>query len=227
MKQIVIDIEQHAEKRDANRQMKPGKKCIGEGYDPHRLDVAEMVFGTWKDVTQQKIVRCWVKSDVLQLEMQATLTAEHGKMRSRRIPFEQKVLDEITSMMKCLSVNVSNDDCLSIYRDSYFSSDAIERWIDVEEHGAVREGIVNDAMDDLLKDSFELWNASIFSSDDRGNGTNNGTVVPVVPSSLQIAEMFSTCSRTCCARPAAGSGGCDTSYCSSRHARRDECSAHV
>ena len=62
----------------------------------------------------------------------------------------------------------------------------------MEEHGAVREGIVNDAMHELLQDSFEPWNVSIFSSDDRGNDSNMRTVVRSVPSSLQIAETFST-----------------------------------
>ena len=58
LKQIVIDIEQRAEKKNFNKKMKSGTKGIGEGYDPHMLDVAEMVFDTWKDVTQQTIVRC-------------------------------------------------------------------------------------------------------------------------------------------------------------------------
>ena len=40
--------------------------------------------------------------------------------------FEQEVIDDITSMIKRFSVNVPNDDCLAIYRDSYLSSDAIE-----------------------------------------------------------------------------------------------------
>ena len=58
--------------------METGTKVIGEGYaypspianeghDPHLLDGAEMVFDTWKGVTQKTIERCWAKSDFLQL----------------------------------------------------------------------------------------------------------------------------------------------------------------
>ena len=77
-----MDIEYRSEKRETNKGKKRGTRDIAEGYDPYMLDVAEMIFDTWREVTQLTIVRYWIKANILPLEMQAILAATHGKMSS-------------------------------------------------------------------------------------------------------------------------------------------------
>ena len=70
-------------------------------------DVPEMVFDTWREVTQQTIVRCWIKANIVPLEMQASLAATHEKMSSSRLAIDKRVLDDIISMMRCLPISIS------------------------------------------------------------------------------------------------------------------------
>ena len=61
-------------------------------------------------------------------------------MLTRRLSVEKKLIDLIISMIECLNMSVSDNDCLAIYRDSDLSNEAIEGWIDVKERsGSARE----------------------------------------------------------------------------------------
>lgn len=57
----------------------PGTRGVDEGYPPHVLDVAEEVERIWDLISQQTVVRCWIKSKVLPVGVQSTLAASFGK----------------------------------------------------------------------------------------------------------------------------------------------------
>lgn len=96
----MLDIDDREERKEANKTKKPGTKGIEEGYDPQLLDVAEMVFETWNSVSEQAITRCWVKADILTLEVQASLTAQYGKMHTPWLKFEKTLIHDMTMMIK-------------------------------------------------------------------------------------------------------------------------------
>ncbi|CAB1110663.1 unnamed protein product [Ectocarpus sp. CCAP 1310/34] len=72
----------HALRAEAkSRKMARGTAGLAEGNHPHVLDAADLLKTSWDSITPTTIARCFVKAKTLPEDMEAELTAAHGKHR--------------------------------------------------------------------------------------------------------------------------------------------------
>ena len=80
MKIIGQNLPYREELRRTASKMKAGTKGLDEGFDPHMLDVSDILCTAWSKITVKTIARCWIKADILPREMHLLLRDEHGKV---------------------------------------------------------------------------------------------------------------------------------------------------
>lgn len=78
--EIVHDIVTRQQSRDENSALKAGWRGLNEGYDPHMFDVANLVSESWRKISDMTVVRCWIKSKCLPLNIETKLDETFGKM---------------------------------------------------------------------------------------------------------------------------------------------------
>ena len=107
LREILLGIEIREERRRINENNKPGTNSIAQGYDPHMLDVMRISSEAWNEVHEMNVVRCWVNSQILSVEMAANIKSLFGRMRNTSKHDDTK---EIVGMLKQLSINVGQND---------------------------------------------------------------------------------------------------------------------
>ena len=80
-------------------------------------------------------------------------------------------------------------DALAMYRDEKLTSGVVEEWIEVETQSCIREGILNDAMDDAVELDGNLYSNESDCSGDDGDSNDPCVLLPV-PNSLKLSDMF-------------------------------------
>ena len=130
--------------------MKAGMRGLDEGYDPHMLDVADLVKQAWEGVSEKTIARCWVKADILPRAVQGELQSVFGKVRGlKRLDDEYEAqLGEIVDGLRSLKLGVARGSDLSNRIDDC-SLVVVEDWICVESCENVRNALVEEVFEEI------------------------------------------------------------------------------
>ncbi len=70
---VISILPQRDEIRFQNRHLKRGTKGFNEGYSLYLLDAAEEIDRVWSDISQNSIVRCCIKANILPEDLEAVL----------------------------------------------------------------------------------------------------------------------------------------------------------
>lgn len=76
----------------AGCKMTAGTRGLGEGQDPHLLDVNDLVFDAWISISVQTIARCLMEADILPRPMHACPIAIHVQLQLELIFQHRKPL---------------------------------------------------------------------------------------------------------------------------------------
>ena len=143
---IIATIEERDEVRAAAKNMKAGMRGLDEGYDPHMLDVADLVKQPWEGVSEKTIAQCWIKADILPRAVQGELPGVFGKVRGlKRLDDEyEDQLGEVVDGLRSLKLCMARVSDLSNRMDDY-SLVVVEDWICVESCENVRNALVEES----------------------------------------------------------------------------------
>lgn len=150
LKAIVRDLESRRQRRDDSRALRAGMRGLGEGHDPHMLDVARLVEQSWNAVDAVGISRCWIKAEVLPVDKVAELNAVHGRMRNTS---GDATVREMTDMLRRLSLDADRRDPIYPQVVEMPTEQDVERWINIEADEEILEAVVNDSVEAIGKDS--------------------------------------------------------------------------
>lgn len=84
-------------------------KGLLEGYDPHMLDVAQLVKASWDAVSEMTIARYWFKSAMLPAKMDAGITATYGRMHNHE---KDRSVKQMIQALKRLALNIFISDLI-------------------------------------------------------------------------------------------------------------------
>lgn len=188
LRRIIENVEHREELQKAALHFKCGTKGIGEGHDPHLLDVAEIVEEVWDSISKRMIARCWLKADILPLPMVDALTGEHGKTRKLNAFPKDVNVSKICAMVSKLSLNDSVTGVVS--GDEQITEKDVRLWLNVEESPAVAESVVKDLMDDLELNWYEGSVHSTYNEDEVEDGVCDYNECMIMPAPAVIAEKF-------------------------------------
>ena len=131
--------------------MKAGMKGLGEGHEPHMIDVTEILKDAWDDVTGRTVVRCWVQANILPRCLQADLVNEHGKntLHGRRALDED--VRKLCAVLSDLKVPVphQSDIAQQLFYIDVQDMELVANWVAVEEDSEVLQAMVDDCMEDV------------------------------------------------------------------------------
>lgn len=143
LRAFVEDVESRQLRRDNNDLLRNGMKGMGEGNDPHLLDVASWVRAGWDEVTTQEIAICWVKSKVLPAIMEEELNAMYGHMQSTSTTVDVKIMKEW--LAKCY-ITLDRRDPFYDQLLKNLSEQDLNKWLSIEEDDDVRCAMAEDAL---------------------------------------------------------------------------------
>ena len=174
--------------RRAAQHLKAGTRGLDEGYDPHMLDATELVGEAWEKISVATIARCWTKAKILPTEVQEALIMKHGKPSVREdVRRKRDELDRFAEILKKLQLDAPAGSDIADELIGVEIND-VERWVEVEEDGEVREALVNDVLEGLEK--VRILESGVPSSagklEHRGNAEDRVEEVPL-PSEVQRA----------------------------------------
>lgn len=141
MTELLDGIETQAERRDQNKSKQTGMKGMDEGYDPHMLDVSQIVRESWKHVTCESIAHFWVKAAILPVCVQADLNNKCGEKGNRSTA---AAIDELIGLLNSVSLHKKArlfEGCIDI---TVPTEKEMGIWADVESSEALVEDIYDE-----------------------------------------------------------------------------------
>lgn len=180
------DIETRQSRRDQFENIQRGMRGLSEGFDPHMLDVAEMVSKSWKEVSEECVARCWIKSKALPCAVEAELGAQFGRVS---VVNESEDTKEIVDCMSRLSITLDRRDPFFEQIREVPTTVEVTRWFQIESDVEVSAAMTEDTLSDVERSSaVETTEESNFSSDSEEEELAS---VPI-PSVQDILQNFQT-----------------------------------
>lgn len=149
-----------AEIRRASRHFKARLRGLDEVYDPHVLEVTEMVQSARENITARTVACCWIKARILYTDVHDCLIMEHVKHRARdKVKPRRAEVNEIADILRNLQfiAPVGND--IAEELDGVQSGD-VKRRFEVGEDGEVQKALLNDALqstDEVHTNASEIY----------------------------------------------------------------------
>ena len=75
---VTMETREQRKRMAIMNKLTAGMRGLGEGHDPHMLDVSELVACTWKQVSERTISRCWIKLDIIPVGVTAYCSTTIG-----------------------------------------------------------------------------------------------------------------------------------------------------
>lgn len=141
--QILKDVETRQKRREDSIAMPPGMRGLSEGFDPHMLDVTNLVKETWDLVSKETVVRCWLKSRCLPECLQGELSSHYSNVGISTSPHD---VEKIVQCMEKLSLEVHRSDPLYDQTREQVTSEDVRKWLTIESDEDVRLGMVDDEL---------------------------------------------------------------------------------
>lgn len=107
----------------------------------------KMVKESWDSVREMTIGRCWIKSKILPVGMEAEISSVFGHMKNMG---GKDSIPKLLEKFKKFSIYVTNDDkmCDLVERD--LSEAKTSRWIPEEEDAFIQKRMVEDSYENWL-----------------------------------------------------------------------------
>lgn len=128
LKNPLLDIETHSQRKEWNKGLNSGLKGISEVYDPHLLDVSKIVKESGNKASEMKVASCWIKYKILPMAMETKLSTTYGRMRNDRIELVKSMMDGLKKLFLSTSTNDAVLSKISLDVDE----STIERWVTIE-----------------------------------------------------------------------------------------------
>ncbi|PXF40328.1 hypothetical protein BWQ96_09984 [Gracilariopsis chorda] len=107
------------------------------------LDVCDLFFEAWEDITETTLARCWIKADILPRGANNKLIRIHGKVKKEKSVIEE---EDISCLARLFArIQVDSSDFVTPSGDSRINVADIRRWVTIEEEDDVREAMVNES----------------------------------------------------------------------------------
>lgn len=106
---ITENIERHNELRALGGRMTAGTAGLNEGKQAHLLDAQCILYECWRDMEEVTIARSWAKTNILPLDLEADIRAEHGS--STRSHISDQCARDLESIILSLRQLSLPDDC--------------------------------------------------------------------------------------------------------------------
>eukprot|EP00171_Calliarthron_tuberculosum_P003380 IDg3380t1 len=120
-------------------------KGLDEGYDPNMLDVCDLIFEAWEDVSERTLARCWLKADILPRSTSNKLIGIHGKVKREKKFIEEVDILSIAEIFSKIQLSSTEDEASGA---GVLTSVDLRRWVTIEDEKDVREALVNESFDD-------------------------------------------------------------------------------
>lgn len=130
-------------RRDESSSLRAGMKGLAEGFDPHMLDVANLIKTSWNQVSDMAIARSWIKAKFLPAAMEADLSASYGRMIDTSHSMDMRA---VTVLLGSLFSSLDQRDPLYDQTLESLTEQDVNKWFSIEEDEDVRRAIVEDSL---------------------------------------------------------------------------------